>query len=50
MLAFQNGRRNAMAVHYLGSGVKLYANYSAFDKSADAFKTSQRLIRIVWRF
>lgn len=26
------------------SGMKLYANYSAFDKSADAFKTSQRLI------
>lgn len=26
------------------SGVKLYANYSAFDKSASDFKTSQRLI------
>lgn len=26
------------------SGVKLYANYSAFDKSADDFKTSQRMI------
>ncbi|QJI29457.1 hypothetical protein HKK55_12250 [Pseudomonas sp. ADAK18] len=26
------------------SGVKLYTNYSAFDKSADDFKTSQRLI------
>lgn len=26
------------------SGVKLYANYSAFDKSADEFKTSQRMI------
>src|SRR3546814_3845603 len=26
------------------SGVQLYANYSAFDKSADAFKTSQRMI------
>ncbi|OEC32538.1 hypothetical protein SAMN05216600_1374 [Pseudomonas cuatrocienegasensis] len=26
------------------SGVKLYANYSAFDKSADEFKTSQRII------
>ncbi|MDF2397445.1 MULTISPECIES: hypothetical protein [Pseudomonas] len=26
------------------SGVKLYANYSAFDKSASAYKTSQRMI------
>ncbi|MCE5975942.1 hypothetical protein [Pseudomonas sp. JR33AA] len=26
------------------SGVKLYANYSAFDKTADDFKTSQRMI------
>ncbi|RMR02424.1 hypothetical protein ALP92_200097 [Pseudomonas syringae pv. primulae] len=26
------------------SGVKLYANYSAFDKSASEFKTSQRMI------
>jgi len=26
------------------SGVKLYANYSAFDKSEDQFKTSQRVI------
>ena len=26
------------------SGVKLYANYSAFDKSDNDFKTSQRLI------
>lgn len=26
------------------SGVKLYANYSAFDKSPDDFKTSQRMI------
>jgi len=26
------------------SGVKLYANYSAFDKTADNFKTSQRMI------
>lgn len=26
------------------SGVKLYANYSAFDKSASDFKTSQRMI------
>lgn len=26
------------------SGIKLYANYSAFDKSADDFKTSQRAI------
>jgi len=26
------------------SGIKLYANYSAFDKTAEDFKTSQRLI------
>jgi len=26
------------------SGVKLYANYSAFDKSASGFKTSERMI------
>lgn len=26
------------------SGVKLYANYSAFDKSTSAYKTSQRMI------
>lgn len=26
------------------SGIKLYANYSAFDKSASAYKTSQRMI------
>lgn len=26
------------------SGIKVYANYSAFDKSSDDFKTSQRMI------